>query len=204
MQQWKKFKQAINSSKMQRKPSEPSPSTKAEDLLAFRTITTMLSFIQSTTGQLRRTANTMTPLGTDREDRRLLRILDALSTVLVREHEVIAVVVKPYDGSDVQVLASMVQPSNEPLLQPSNESLLQSGANSDSQSFLRRVLSNFTFAMNTHHNPIYKNNDSLLNSSPLPRIGDYEDKVPEDLTAAVKSGVKVSDSVLRAYLDAYW
>ena len=134
----------------------------------------------------------------------MLRILDALSTVLVREHKVIAVVVKPYDGSDIQVLASMVQPSNEPLLQPSNESLLQSGANSDSQSFLRWMLSNFTFAMNTCHDPIYKNNDSLLNSSPLPRIGDYEDKVPEDLTAAVKSGVKVSDSVLRAYLDAYW
>ena len=111
---------------------------------------------------------------------------------------------KPYDGSDVQVLASMVQPSNEPLLQPSNESLLQSGANSDSQSFLRQMLSNFTFTMNTRHDPIYKNNDSLLNSSPLPHIGDYEDKVPEDLTAAVKSGVKVFDSVLRAYLDAYW
>ena len=126
----------------------------------------------------------------------MLRILDALSTVLVREPEVIAVVVKPYDGSDVQVLASMVQPSNE--------SLLQSGANSDSQSFLRRMLSNFTFAMNTCHDPIYKNNDSLLNSSPLLHIGDYEDKVPEDFTAAVKSGVKVSDSVLRAYLDAYW
>ena len=92
----------------------------------------MLSFIQSTTGQLRCTANTTTPLGTDQEDRRLLRILNALSTVLVREHEVIAVLVKPYDGSNVQVLASMVQPSNEPLLQPSNETLLQSGANSDS------------------------------------------------------------------------
>ena len=126
------FKKAIDSSKMQHKPSEPIPSTKAEDLLAFRTITTMLYFIQSTTGQLGHTATTTAPLGTNQEDHRSLRILDALSTVLVREHEVIAVVVKPCDGSDVQVLASMVQPSNEPLLQPSNESLLQSGANSDS------------------------------------------------------------------------
>ena len=66
------------------------------------------------------------------------------------------------------------------------------------------MLSNFTVAMNTRHDPIYKNNDSLLNSSPLPHIGDYEDKVPEDFTAAIKLGVKVSDSVLRAYLDAYW
>ena len=112
--------------------------------------------------------------------------------------------VKPYDGSDIQVLASMVQPSKEPLLQPSNESLLQSGANSDSQSFMRRMLSNFTIAMNTHYDLIYNNKDSLMNSSPLPHIGDYEDKVPEDLTAAIKSGVKVSDLVLRAYLDAYW
>ena len=138
----------------------------------------------------------MAPLGTKREDCRSLRILDALSTVLVRKHEVIAVMVKPYDGSDVQVLASMVQPSNE--------SLLQSGANSDSQSFMRHMLSNFTIAMNTRHDPIYNHKDSLMNSSPLPHIGDYEDKVPEDLTAAIKSGVKVSDLVLRAYLDAYW
>ena len=196
MQQWKKFKQAINSSKMQREPSKPSPSTKAEDLLAFHTITMMISFIQSTTGQIGCTATTAAPLGTDQEDCRLLRILNALSTVLVREHEVIAVVVKPYDGSNIQVLASMVQPSNEPLL--------QSGANSDSQSFMRQMLSDFTVTMNTRHDPIYKNYDSLLNSSPLPCIGDYEDKVPEDLTAAIKSGVKVSDSVLRAYLDAYW
>ena len=102
----------------------------------------MLSFIQSTTGQLGCTATMMAPLGTKQEDHRLLRILDALSTVLVRKHRVIAVMVKPYDGSDIQVLASMVQPSKEPLLQPSNESLLQSGANSDSQSFMRWMLSN--------------------------------------------------------------
>ena len=66
------------------------------------------------------------------------------------------------------------------------------------------MLSNFTIAMNTRYDPIYNNKDSLMNSSTLPRIGDYEDKDPEDLTAAIKPGVKVSDSVLRAYLDAYW
>ena len=92
------------------------------------------------------------PLGTNREDHRSLGILDALSTVLVRKHEVIAVIVKPYDGSDVQVRASMVQPSNE--------SLLQSGANSDSQSFMRQMLSNFTVAMNTCYGSIYNNKDS--------------------------------------------
>ena len=200
MQQWKKlsstFKQVIDSSKMQCKPSEPSPSTKAEDLLTFHMIIMMLSFIQSTTGQLGHTAITMAPLGTDQEDRRSLRILDALSTVLVREHKVIAVMVKPYNRSKVQVLASIVKPSNE--------SLLQSGANSDSQSFMSQMLSNITIAMNTCYTPIYNNKDSMMNPSTLPCIGDYEDKVPEDLTAAVKSGVKVSDSVLRAYLDAYW
>ena len=136
------------------------------------------------------------PLGSDQEDHRLLRILDALSTVLIREHKVIAVMVKPYDGSNIQVLASIVKPSNE--------SLLQSGANSDSQSFMSWMLSNFTIAMNTHYTPLYNNKDSLMNPSTLPCIGDYEDKVPEDLTAAVKLGVKVSYSVLRAYLDAYW
>ena len=89
------------------------------------------------------------------------------------------------------------------MVQPSNESLLQSGANSDSQSFMSWMLSNFTVAMSTRYGPIY-NKDSLMNSSTLPHIGDYKDKVPEDLTAAIKSGVKVSNSVLRAYLDAYW
>ena len=69
---------------------------------------------------------------------------------------------------------------------------------------MRWMLSNFTVTMNTRYGPIYNNKDSLMNSSTLPCIGDYEDKVPEDLTAAVKSGAKVSDSVLRAYLDAYW
>ena len=108
---------------MQPEPSEPSPSTKAEDLLAFCMVTMMLSFIQSTTCQLGCTATTMAPLGTNREDHRSLRILDALSTVLVRKHEVIAVMVKPYDGSDIQVLASMVQPSNEPLLHQENTNL---------------------------------------------------------------------------------
>ena len=117
MQPWKKlssaFKQAIDL--LQPEPSKPSPSTKAEDLLAFHMITIMLSFIQSTTGQLRSTATTTAHLGTNQEDCRSLRILDALSTVLVRKHKVIAVMVKPYDGSDVQFLASMVQPSNESL-----------------------------------------------------------------------------------------
>ena len=69
---------------------------------------------------------------------------------------------------------------------------------------MRQMLSNFTIAMNTCFDPIYKNKDSLMISSTLLCIGDYEDKVPEDLTAAIKSGVKVSDLVLRAYLDAYW
>ena len=59
------FKQVIDSSKMQHEPSKPSPSTNAEDLLAFCTIITMLSFIQSTTCQLRHTAITTAPLGTD-------------------------------------------------------------------------------------------------------------------------------------------
>ena len=82
MQPWKKlssaFKQAIDLSKMQPEPSKPSPSTKAEGLLAFHTITMMLSFIQSTTGQLGRIASMTAPLGTKQEDHRLLRILDAL------------------------------------------------------------------------------------------------------------------------------
>ena len=48
--------------------SKPLTHLKCSPSLAFHTITMMLSFIQSTTGQLERTVTMTAPLGTNRED----------------------------------------------------------------------------------------------------------------------------------------
>ena len=113
----------------------------AKDLLAFRTIITMLTYIQSQSSNTR--LATKTPIASKVDDPKVLRVLDALSSVLIREHEITAVVAQaaqPYDGFDLQFFASVVYPSNtEPLLQP--------GAEPGGQSSWDRVC-NFTIAVN--------------------------------------------------------
>jgi hypothetical protein len=94
-------------------PEKPQAqhSQKVEDLLAFRTITTILHFLQSESNQY-----PTTPARFTKEDRNDLRVLDALSAILIRQHEIVAVVARPYNGSNlnVQVIASVVSgyPSN--------------------------------------------------------------------------------------------
>ena len=80
--------------------SSLDPQTEA--LYAFRTITTMLSLIQSTRG----TASNRPKLGS--WEKQLLQLLDAFAAVLVRNNGVIAVTARPYDGlsGKVEVLAS--------------------------------------------------------------------------------------------------
>lgn len=170
-------------------PNEsPEQRTKAKDLLAFRTIITMLSHIQSPNIQ----SSTNTPIGTSGDDRRELRVLDALSTVLIRQHEIIAVVARPYDGSSLQVFASVVHPSNaEPLSQP--------GVDPGDQSFWDRVC-NFTAAMNPRISKINNHSDSLINTTSLPIIENHENRVPGELVNAAKENV----SVLEIFLQTHW
>jgi hypothetical protein len=66
------------------KAAEPNNHTY---LLAFRTVITMLHSIQSTNTRSETQID-----GTGKEDLMALRLLDALSAVLVRHHEVMAVV----------------------------------------------------------------------------------------------------------------
>jgi hypothetical protein len=76
---------------------------KAEAIRAFRTITTMLSLLQSDS----RTVPTDdgSNVGSSRKE---LKILNALATVVIREYGVSAVVAEPYDQSgNIQVLASL-------------------------------------------------------------------------------------------------
>jgi hypothetical protein len=159
-----------------------------DHLHAFRTIITMLSYIQ--TPNTRSVINT--PIATRKEDHRNLRVLDALSAVLIREHEITAVVAKPYDGYNIQVFASVVDPVNaEPLPQPDAEPA--SGGQS-----LGDRLRNFIIAINPRFAPIYGHSDSLINFTSRPTIGNHQ--VPGDLVTAAEENLPV----LNIFLEKYW
>ena len=164
-------------------PSKSSDATKAQDLLAFRTIISMLSFLQSPTSR----ASSLSIWGSE-DDRSTLTMLDALSAVLIREHEVTAVMTKPFDGFNLPIFTSVVHPTVK--------SLLQSSTHSDSRGFWNRMR-DFVLPFIL----INSNTDSLMNKTSLPIVGDYEDKVPADLVTA---SLKGNESLLDAYLAAHW
>jgi len=166
--------------------STPSESTKERDILAFRTITTMLKFIQSPKGG-QEELNEI--IGKSEDDLATLKILDALSAVLIREHEITAVMAKAYDG-EIPIFASVVDQTAKPSL--------QSDANSDG--FWSRMR-DFTVSMNPRTTQVNNNTDSLMNATPLPIIGDYEDSVPTDLVQASSQG---NVSLLGVYLKSHW
>jgi hypothetical protein len=88
--------------KKSKESNASSLNPKTEALYAFRTITTMLSLIQSTRG----TANNRPKLG--HPEKQLLKLLDAFAAVLVRNNGVIAVTAQPPDdgSGNLEVLAS--------------------------------------------------------------------------------------------------
>ena len=80
---------------------EPS---KHDVILAFCTITTMLSVIQSSVPGVADSELNLSP-----ELWHELRVLDTLAALIVRHHEIVAVIAKPADTSAViQVLCSVV------------------------------------------------------------------------------------------------
>lgn len=171
-----------------------SQATKTRELLAFRTIITMLSFINSLNSGLPTESfglpsESMAPIGLN-EDRKELRVLDALSAVLIRQHERTAVVAQPYDGYNLQVFASVVFQSNtDLLLHPHAE---PEAANV--QGIWSR-LRNFTLSMimRDPQSKINSHTDSLINSTPI--IGNH--KVPDDLVTAAKDNVPLLDIFLK-------
>lgn len=105
-----KFLKRLRSKKQLRPTESPRQSDRSitvdsdEDaILAFRTITTMLSLIQSPT----ETTSTRAKEVPSKDKRRELKILDALSAVAVRRYEIVAVVAKSYNGSNLEVIASV-------------------------------------------------------------------------------------------------
>lgn len=147
----------------------------------------MLHFIQS-----KRSPTVLPKLS--KENRRDLRALDALSAILIRQHEIAAVVGKPYDGSNIQVIASVVCPSNtDSLLQP--DALTTS---TSSHSFWSR----FTVAPNPRKDKIHGRTDSLINTTSLPIFRKDKDLgIPEELiTAAAQKNVRL----LEIFLKTQW
>lgn len=181
---WEAVSRALTKVSHHSKAAFPFTDTKTEDLLAFNTIITMLTYFQANN----RLA-TNAPIGTSDEDRRILKVLDAVSAVLIREHEVTAVVAKPYDGSDFQVFAIVTYPGNaEPLLQSSAES-----------SFWDR----FIVGVNPRDNTINRHTDSLMNSTLLPILGDHKDQVPQNLIDAAQEKLDAL-RVLNTFLETCW
>ena len=176
---------ASHHSKATSKPS-PITDTKTEDLLAFNTITTMLSYFWAPNNRLA----TNTPIGINDTDRRILKVLDAVSAVLIRDNEVTAVVAKPYERSNFQVFASVTYIGNA-------ESLLQSTPIPSQSSFWDR----FIVGVNPRDDKINGHTDSLMNSSLLPILGDHKDRVPQNL---IDLAQQKSDRVLHTFLETCW
>jgi len=76
-----------------------------QDILAFRTITTLLSFFELPSNSK--------VTGHPKEQQDELRVLDAMSTLFTRQYEVAAITSMEFKGTDIQVVAS-VQPEASP------------------------------------------------------------------------------------------
>jgi hypothetical protein len=178
--------------------------TKTERLKAFRTIITLLSKLDSPNGQ---PPDEKGAIATEDEDLKELRVLDALSTILIRKSEVTAVVAPRFDGDQFQVFTSPIFTGNakpstnqsDSNTAPDNYSL-QSGSNTRGgvQDFIARVY-NFAVAPNPRLVPVHKKIDSLMNTTPLPLIQDCVVDVDENLVTAAQS-----DGLLISFLDTYW
>jgi hypothetical protein len=92
----------IKSMKQLRVDESTRRSADPDAILAFRTITYMLSVIQSPTLIVNAGGNE----GLSKEERQELRVLDALSAIAVRQHEVVAVIGKSF-SDHIEVVASV-------------------------------------------------------------------------------------------------
>jgi hypothetical protein len=105
-------------SKKSKDPNVSSLDAKTEALHAFRTITTMLSVIQST----RVTAGNEPKFASGSHVKHFLQVLDALAAVLIRNNGVVAVTACPQADSDgsgkVEVLASFLGNAEKSLTHP--------------------------------------------------------------------------------------
>jgi hypothetical protein len=170
----------------QSKPPQLPNSQESEDcsktnaILAFRTITTMLSLIQPTN------RNNTEPTNVSKEQRYELRVLDALSAVLVRRHEIAAVMTKHNNGSGIQVLASANNLEPALLTIPQSEGV-------SSRSPLRWFIT--PNPRDPARNPNSKL-DSLTTQSIVPALVDPDTGISEQLSNA--------EDLLNTFLQTQW
>lgn len=108
---------SCNASRSPCVPHSPLPEDIPRNILAFRTITTLLSQIQQ--GRALKVPQSYNAQ-LDREELRELKISDAFSTVAVIEHEIVAVVTNR-GPETLEVIASIQSPSDDfPCIKPSN------------------------------------------------------------------------------------
>jgi hypothetical protein len=183
---------------------------KTKDLLAFRTIIMMLSFLQRLSPYTRSFTTPEQSLGPENEeDRKVLKVLDSLSTILVRHNDIAAVVAQPYNGSSesLKVFASVLDSTST-----STESPLQPASGASVARGICNWINNITVTIN----PRRKNSEKttppplsikLGNTTTLPLISDCRDEVPAELIAAA-GGASATPSqgtpVLDLFLQKYW
>jgi hypothetical protein len=120
-----------------------------------------------------------------KKDRNDLKLLDALSTLLIRRHEIVAVVAKPYDGSKLQVIASVANPSNTELFsQPECD-----------QGFWSRFITAANPRLNLSEN---HHADSLINSTSTPLIR------PDDISENLRTAARGNGRLLKIFLETEW
>ena len=156
-------------------------------ILAFRTITSMLSLIQSPT-----TTTNTGQIKASREQRAELRVLDALSAVVVREHEVAAVMVRPFNGLSIEVLTSVTGNNFEPAL-----TITQHGQSSTGRNLLRWLIS--PNPRDHSRNPADKM-DSLnrtIQDTPM-KLVDPTTEISKELSAAKES------DLFSTFLQTQW
>lgn len=171
--------------------SESSSGDVSKAILAFRTITTILSLIQSG----RPTTVSASDSGTEqinKNTRHELRVLDALSAVIVRRYEIAAVMTKRYDGSKIEVLIS-VNDTSEPVL-----TFPQQNQHSGK---LPGWLQRFIVTPNPRDPDKNKDNlktDSLTTRNTTPRLADPNIGISEALSMADRG------NLLKTFLQTEW
>ena len=152
---------------------------KAEALLAFRTITTMLSLLQSTSTGSDAPDDVPDDENSPKNSRKTLSILNALAAIVTREHGV-AAVVSNLSSEHIEVVISVTQDRN-PLI------LSQHPSSSVAHSIKEIVL---RFA--TAQNPRYE----MLRGPII-----YEATAPKQL---IKKNTGEGQELLVAFLLNYW
>lgn len=159
----------------------------------------MLSLIQSSTVII--TGNTGGKEDLSKDQLNELRVLDALSAVAVRQHEVVAVMAKSYNGfngSNIEVVASVgnvVPDVNTP-----HTATTQSLVDSDR----RRNPLRWFITPNPRLPDRKAKTDSLRTKSPIMTLADPDASIPDELSNLKARPHELLDAFLRTVWWVFW